>query len=290
MLEMRNIAIGIYLISAVLQLVAFIIAIRQTKKMHTYKSGWVLLSLGLFLMLSRRAQPAYLAIIGDHYSLSDAVFALVVSSFLLGGLVRLRNLFDLMQRQEQQLAKQARYDSLTGVLSRVGILDQATIAMERCVRLKRPIAVLILDMDKFKAINDNFGHAAGDQVLKDFAVICKNSLRNIDLFGRMGGDEFLAILSEAEIEIVLTIAQRLVTEVNSAKCLFEDNTIKISTSIGVAFFDPEFLAQEQALPASELVDQLIRIADLNMYTAKKEHGNKLYYSPNQYTKLSNLLN
>lgn len=261
-----------YSLAAIAQLVASATALYQVKKLTPYRSGWIMLALGLTLMLARRLAPLYELHQSGQYSLADAELALVISLLLMFGVIKVRKLFDYMQQQEQKLEQLAKYDFLTGALSRYAIIDQGLLEVERSIRLKRPIAILLIDIDKFKNINDSYGHAAGDEILIEFVRICKNSLRHIDLFGRFGGDEFLAILPESSLETVTKIASRLQTEVISSDFKFHNDEFKITVSIGVGCFDPTIDSANISLTAKEILDYLIRKADLNMYQIKQsEH-------------------
>lgn len=273
MSDIKLMTIFFYALAALCQLLAFLIAVSQTKKVGTYKLGWALLSIGLLLMLTRRIGPILNALNENSYHLDDALMALIISILLMSGLFWIRKLFDLMKNQEQMLEGLAKYDNLTGVMSRSAILDQGMTVLERSMRLKKPFAVLVLDLDKFKHINDTYGHSAGDQTLKVFAAIARKSLRNIDFFGRLGGDEFLAILPEVEMDIAVKIAERINENVCDSQILYEQHSLRLTTSIGIAYYHPSTSLHLQAQSLSVLLDSLIKTADLNMYAAKKQSGN-----------------
>ncbi len=269
----QKLALLCYFFATFAQLVASVIALYQVKKIRAHSSGWLLLSLGLTLMLARRADPVYQLISNGRYSLLDAILAVIVSLLLMLGVLKIRNLFDLMQDQEIALDKLAKYDTLTGTLRRYAIFEQGLMAVERSIRLKRYIAVLIIDIDKFKNINDEYGHSVGDQVLIQFVKICKSSLRNIDIFGRFGGDEFIAILPEAKLEIALSVIARIEADLKNTNFTFNNEQLKLSASIGAGVYDPALASLEVPQTAQVLLDHLIRNADLNMYEIKKAKQN-----------------
>jgi diguanylate cyclase (GGDEF)-like protein/PAS domain S-box-containing protein len=140
-----------------------------------------------------------------------------------------------MKAVERQLAQQARTDSLTGLPNRHSFNEKLVEALARSRRSGQPIALLFLDIDKFKSINDSLGHAAGDEVLKVFATRLNASVRQTDTVARLAGDEFVIILeglhTPAEPQFV---ARKIIAAVNRP---FElpGLALDISTSIGIAF-------------------------------------------------------
>lgn len=258
-----------YSLAAIAQLIASGVALYQIKKFTDYLLGWMFLSFGLTLMMSRRIVPLLELFKSGQYSLADAELALLISLSLMFGVLQIRKLFDHLQQQEKKLEQLAKYDFLTGALSRYAIIDQGLVEVERSLRLKRPISILILDVDKFKDINDKYGHAAGDEALVELVKICKNSLRRIDLFGRFGGDEFLAILPESGIETATQIMTRLKSEVASFDFKFHEVELKITLSVGVACFNNEIDSPNSPSTAKEILDYLIHKADLKMYQNKQ---------------------
>ncbi len=258
-----------YFLAVSAQLVASLVALYQVKKVKAHRSGWLILSLGLTLMLARRVDPVYQLMANGHYSTADAVYALIISLLLMLGVLKIRSLFDLMHDQEVALDKLAKYDTLTGALRRYAVFDQGLMAVERCIRLKRPIAVLVIDIDKFKNINDDYGHNIGDMVLVQFVSLCKNALRSIDIFGRFGGDEFIVILPEANLEIARSIIKRIDADLNIADFIFNNQKLRVTVSTGVGIYDPPPSNNEASQTAQALLDDLIRNADLNMYDIKK---------------------
>ena len=142
----------------------------------------------------------------------------------------------------------------------IAVVDQE---IERAVRYRRPCAVLLFDIDHFKAINDGRGHAAGDAALREFAMAAKAALRGVDTLGRWGGEEFLAILPETDLEAALVAAERVRAAV--AAHAFSPNGARLTCSIGAA-----------ACPqAAEERDGLIEAAAHAMYAAKRLGRNQV---------------
>ncbi len=135
---------------------------------------------------------------------------------------------------EQKLQEMVVTDELTGVLNRRGLLNALRVEAERAARLGHPLAVLVMDLDHFKAVNDRYGHACGDDVLVVFAETCRKILRKIDTIGRVGGEEFAVLLPETGREASLVVAEKLRVAVGSAEVCSGEATLTITTSIGIA--------------------------------------------------------
>ena len=148
-------------------------------------------------------------------------------------------------RVVDQLHRQISTDSLTGVLNRAGLVTAATRAMQLARRSGQPLAMVVLDLDDFKAVNDTWGHAEGDRVLKAVCASWLAHLRSGDLLARMGGDEFVAILPATEGMAACGVAERLV------------DTAGFTCSAGVS-----------VLQSSDDLDALLARADKDMYRAK----------------------
>lgn len=271
----QKLALLCYFLAICTQATAAIVALYQVKKVNLHHSGWLLLSLGLTVMVARRFDPVYQLIYYRHYSITDAVYALIISLLLMFGVLRIRGLFDLMHNQKIALDKLAKYDSLTGCLSRYAIFEQGLNAVERSTRLNRPIAILMIDIDSFKNINDTYGHSIGDQVLIQFVTVCKKSLRNIDIFGRFGGDEFIAILTETDLQIAQSVINRIHEDLLNADFIVNNEKLKVSASTGFVIYEPKLSSIEMPNTSKTLLDYLIHKADLNMYEIKKLRQNHI---------------
>jgi len=168
---------------------------------------------------------------------------------------------DISQQKEaeKKLEKLARIDSLTGCFNRGYGLELLDRQIKLSHRSKSPLLLAFLDIDGFKAINDNFGHDEGDKVLKEVVKLFKSTLREIDIICRMGGDEFLLIFPENSLKDAPLIRERLnknLTKLNHSL----NKPYKIELSIGLSEYNPD---------NSQPMDELIRIADERMYEEKK---------------------
>jgi diguanylate cyclase (GGDEF)-like protein len=161
-------------------------------------------------------------------------------------------------RLYQEVQELAILDPLTGVYNRRGFTEIAEREIERAQRFQNPLAVLFLDLDKFKDVNDKHGHGVGDQILTDIANRCKSTLRNVDVICRQGGEEFVVLLVESNLSTAVKIAKRIQSVIKGYPFQTNAGSISITVSIGVAEFQSDMTG----------IDDLIHHADLAMYKAK----------------------
>jgi diguanylate cyclase (GGDEF)-like protein/PAS domain S-box-containing protein len=174
---------------------------------------------------------------------------------------------DISERRqaEERLAYLAQYDSLTGLPNRNLFRDRLGLAMARAKRDQRALAVMFLDLDHFKAINDTLGHSAGDEVLQAATAVLRESLRDVDTIARLGGDEFTVIVEGiADIAQVTPVAERI-KKAFSEPFLIHGREIFVTVSIGISIYPGD---------ANDL-DALLQTADIAMYHAK-EAGRNTY--------------
>jgi diguanylate cyclase (GGDEF)-like protein/PAS domain S-box-containing protein len=174
---------------------------------------------------------------------------------------------DITERKilEEELQRQARLDFLTGLPNRRNFMDRGEAELLRASRYDNPLSMLMLDIDHFKQINDTHGHQAGDLVLKSLAKTIQVVLRNVDIIGRLGGEEFASVFPETGIEKATEVAERL-REVISATEVTLPVGIKIhfTVSIGVAAL----------LDKNSNIDMLLNEADKALYRAKQAGRNR----------------
>ena len=168
------------------------------------------------------------------------------------------------KRSEQRIAFMAHHDVLTGLANRLAIMEKIEEAVARHRRRGDPFAVLLLDLDRFKHVNDTLGHAVGDALLRETAARLKASLRETDVLARLGGDEFAIVQDgdHSQREAASALADRII-DVISKPFYIEGNEVNIATSIGIA------LAPEHAASS----DSLMKMADLALYRAKSAGRN-----------------
>lgn len=172
------------------------------------------------------------------------------------------------KKSEQRIAFMAHHDVLTGLANRLSIMDKIEEAVARHRRRGDSFAVLLLDLDRFKHVNDTLGHAVGDALLRETAVRLKASLRETDVLARLGGDEFAIVQDRdsSQREAASALAERIINVI-SQPFHIEGNEVNIATSIGIA------LAPEHATSS----DSLMKMADLALYRAKSAGRNGYWF-------------
>jgi len=164
---------------------------------------------------------------------------------------------------EMELRVLATTDPLTGLYNRRRFLELGEYEIQRWQRTLRGLALLVLDLDHFKRVNDEHGHAAGDEVLRRFAMVCKNNLRAMDSIGRIGGEEFAILLPETSLEEGVRIAEK-VRSVLAESPMSGPAPISITVSIGVV------VAEGQ-----ETFAQVLARGDSCLYAAKGQGRNRV---------------
>jgi diguanylate cyclase (GGDEF)-like protein/MYXO-CTERM domain-containing protein len=201
---------------------------------------------------------------GRSYGLVAACCLLIILLFEMNRLYdRLNAALATAQTLELDLTFRAENDSLTGLPNRALFYDRLTMAMARCRRSNNLMALLYVDIDNFKAINDNLGHAAGDELLRSFAQRLSQCVRASDTVARLGGDEFTVILENlSSRETALSVVDKLMTATRRPFGI-GGNDVQARASIGIAYFtDKEIEA-----------DALIKQADAALYRAKERGRN-----------------
>lgn len=184
------------------------------------------------------------------------IVASSVSSVITGMLFEIHKL-------ETEMRILATYDSLTGLLNRRAFIEQVNCFFRTAERQKLEFSILIVDLDHFKKINDQYGHAGGDRVLESFGKIISNISRKSDLAGRIGGEEFAFFLPYTSAEKAYNFAECLHQAMKDSVIEYGSLSIQYTASIGLAFF-PKMLNIEEALS----------IADKALYRAKKNGRNQ----------------
>ncbi|NQU59603.1 MAG: sensor domain-containing diguanylate cyclase [Rhodospirillales bacterium] len=163
-----------------------------------------------------------------------------------------------LKEAEAKIQELANRDALTGLPSRRLFSDRIQKAMARAKRAETDMAVLFIDLDGFKAVNDTLGHEAGDEVLKEVSERLRGCIRKPDTAARIGGDEFIIIIEHQHAEGATTVGQRVVERINKP-IKVQGGTADIGASVGIAFYPKD----------GETEDELMKAADKAMYKVKK---------------------
>jgi diguanylate cyclase (GGDEF)-like protein len=175
-----------------------------------------------------------------------------------GRMLTYANVTDRVKRAGD-LEQLATHDGMTGLYNRSHFLELADGEWARFVRYQRPLSVLTFDIDHFKAVNDRYGHGAGDKVIAQIANVCRGSKRSSDIVARVGGEEFVMLLPETDLRDALVVAERLRKEVPQRPLLIDGQSLPVTVSIGVA------TAGAEMNRFGDLLDK----ADQALYQAKR---------------------
>lgn len=167
----------------------------------------------------------------------------------------------ILAEKNAQLERISKQDYLTQVFNRVMLDEKLSSEASRAARYGRAFSLIFMDLDYFKRVNDQFGHQVGDQVLKDFASVVNSSIRETDLFGRWGGEEFLLLCPETNLEDAALLAEKLRLAIQQQRL---PDDASITASFGVA-----------QLLLGETVEQLVKRADDALYLAKNKGRNQV---------------
>ncbi|GAA0786664.1 sensor domain-containing protein [Marinobacterium sediminicola] len=204
---------------------------------------------------------------GERYAVLQKINAFFDNKDRLQGYVSLMSDITTLKQHQRQLERIAHFDGLTGLPNRTLLADRLQQAMVMSQRHHSNIAILFIDLDGFKAINDSFSHAVGDKLLVKVAQRMKQLIRQEDTLARLGGDEFVAVLVDLEQnESSLPVIRRLLETV-AEPVRIDGLELKVSASIGVSFYP-----QHDSLDA----DQLLRQADQAMYQSKQAGKNRYH--------------
>lgn len=170
-----------------------------------------------------------------------------------------------LEQTKDQAELLARKDSLTNMLNRRAFFECGSIEVERSLRYKSSLAVMMLDLDHFKSVNDNYGHAVGDKTLLSVANTLKSMIRNVDIIGRIGGEEFALIVPHANLKMAIELAQRLRLGIEKVEIVIDDKPIKITACFGVTSINVK----------NDSLDEALKRADKALYMAKDNGRNRV---------------
>lgn len=191
----------------------------------------------------------------------------------LNSMLRIKRLQEELEERERQLLEanerlrhMSQTDGLTGLDNRRHLEDRIAEMFEHAKRLNEPFALVMCDLDRFKSVNDTYGHQAGDAVLKQFAKILRGEVREIDRAGRYGGEEFMLLLPGTVLDAAVTFAERVRKAVEEHTFTFDGTSIHRTASFGVSAWPH---------PKISHCDGLVRAADESLYVAKETGRNRV---------------
>ena len=189
-------------------------------------------------------------------------------SYLAGYLLLIINGFGFLllckEKDDRKMHRLATIDSLTGLINRRAFFDQTASVRMLSARLHQPISLMMIDIDHFKRLNDRFGHATGDEALRIFAATVQTVLREHDVLGRLGGEEFGLVMPGTDLPGALLAAERLSRAVEGALLPTSGNVYTMTVSIGVVVIDPD-----------EDINAALARADHALYAAKSAGRNRI---------------
>lgn len=170
-----------------------------------------------------------------------------------------------LRRQKEAAERSARIDPLTGLLNRRAFNELAEREIQRARRFRQPMSLLVIDLDRFKSINDSHGHLVGDAVLEDFARVASEQLRSLDIIARLGGEEFVVLLPGTDPESAFQLAERMRQAIASNSMALEGVTLRYTASFGIAGFEPR----------QPSLERWVARADAALYGAKAKGRNRV---------------
>jgi diguanylate cyclase (GGDEF)-like protein len=218
-----------------------------------FSFGWVLITLAEF--------PE----IAPGLSKSSAQLIWLSINIVGGALLPMSQLLMVSERLVGSLDRQARFDDLTGALTRRAFLERFQEERARAMRHRLETSLCMIDLDDFKNVNDRYGHTAGDQALRHFASVARYSMRQEDILGRIGGDEFSLLLPETSLSEAVIIADRIRDAIAKSEIIFGPHKFTMTVSIGAIGVSFDDMDPEAAIMA----------ADALLYEAKRAGRNRV---------------
>jgi diguanylate cyclase (GGDEF)-like protein len=273
---MKTLAIFLYTLSLIFQVGASYQSFRLINIVKKYRFTCIALTVALTFMIGRRIVPLINIYEQSIFDIKDAVLSLPISLLLFVGVFGIKSALSEIRKENSALEKLNATDSLTLALTKKETYVRLKREISRGQRSSHPLAFLMIDIDHFKRINDQYGHMVGDTVLKNLSLFCQLKLRDIDVFGRFGGEEFLVACPETDAKAALEIAERLRESIaKESFAIVDGQDITLTVSIGVSIFDPQKIHHDSLDLAMDLY---IDYSDKAMYHAKNSGRNqvKLY--------------
>lgn len=221
---------------------------------------WVLAAgnCGLALAALLRAGVATVSATWQPESASAVNQALFMLGYLSATTDGFSFLLLVKEDADRSLLRMATVDELTGLSNRATFMQRAAECWRLHARLKQPLAAVMMDIDHFKTVNDRYGHAAGDEVLRLVGTVLHDHLREVDICGRMGGEEFAILLPGSGRDEAELVAERVRCAIAELVPQVAAGTVRVTASLGVSVVEP-----------GQTLEQLLSVADVNLYRAKQ---------------------
>ena len=229
-----------------------------SKEALVYTFAWVFLATGLVLQAMRDLGHIEHNFFNYYWPPVCSFLEILVAMIAVG--VRINS----FRSEKEKAEKEAQTDALTGANSRRHFLAQAESLFGKSKNRSHPFSLMMFDIDHFKMINDQYGHAAGDRVLQQFSHFIMSQIREEDIFGRLGGEEFALVVSNPDKDAIHKMGNRLRQDIHKLSVEFNQQTINFTVSIGVAHIEDE-----------QHLDELLHKADKALYRAKETGRNRL---------------
>ena len=179
--------------------------------------------------------------------------------------ISLESMKKIVAERTKVLEQLSNTDSLTKVANRRALFERGSVEFSRVQRTKSQLAIILVDCDLFKEVNDQFGHLFGDEVLINICEICTKEIRNIDFFARYGGEEFIILLPDSDLKGAIETAKRIQRSLANNCICFEGKEVCVTLSIGISTVNDRHMGFEH----------LIKDADAAMYKAKTRGRNRI---------------
>lgn len=277
-----NVVARIIIVSAVGAIIGFRIAfefLRNAAGESQFTSRFAAASYFVFaLLMSARAvlTPLFAANSNDFlapdWTQAASFTTLIVFVIIWAILYILLNSERLQQElkaTQTELETLAATDFLTGTTNNRRFYESGENEIQRARRFRHPLSLLMFDLDFFKRINDTYGHAGGDKVLKEVAAVCRRTLRNIDVLGRLGGEEFAVLLPYTDGAGARTIAEYLRVAIEETEIEFANEIIRVTASFGIS----------EIIGTDECLQPILERADVLLYEAKRRGRNQVAAAP-----------
>jgi two-component system, cell cycle response regulator len=212
---------------------------------------------GVFFLRRTRSEPPLTA---EDVHFADTVIKAAVAA------IQRAQVIEMTKADNARLEALAHTDPLTLVLNRRALVNRLMAEVDRARRYESVVTILMVDLDHFKGVNDTYGHLAGDQVLRDVALLLQHEVRSVDIVARYGGEEFIVVLPETSTEGAVTFAERIRERIEAQTFESTGHSLLLTTSIGVATFPSPRVAS---------MEDLVARADEALYRAKAEGRNRV---------------